>query len=287
MPLEVLYISWDSPHRVVFLQLLEFYGDHERAKEVLVDYAEKNVANINAHKYMYNLYQRHDSDSSEKIETLQVTTIQCYCFTQPLSHLAIHYLNCTSTKACIQSSVCVLHSMSDITTLWSVLYFPCSMSDVNHNPTICVVFFMFYVRCQSSSYDMCCILHVLCPMSSFYDMCCILHALFNVIIWLVLRFPGSNPCVAIRWTCSWSPLSISGHRCVFHKQALINLHRRVITDSSYWILQNHLHLQLKLGCVYRPWLVKTVEMAPVWPSRSRGEGDHKYRIRPNKCTCSN
>ena len=53
--------------RTVFLQLLEFYGDHERAKEVLVDYAEKNVANINAHKYMYNLYQRYDSDSSEKI----------------------------------------------------------------------------------------------------------------------------------------------------------------------------------------------------------------------------
>ncbi|KAI0236113.1 TATA box-binding protein-associated factor RNA polymerase I subunit A [Lamellibrachia satsuma] len=53
------------------IELLEFYGDHERAKEVLVDYAEKNVANINAHKYMYNLYQRHDSDSSEKIETLQ------------------------------------------------------------------------------------------------------------------------------------------------------------------------------------------------------------------------
>ncbi|KAK2182742.1 hypothetical protein NP493_339g02009 [Ridgeia piscesae] len=53
------------------IELLEFYGDHERAREVLMDYAEKNVANINAHRYLYNFYQRHDVDRTEKMEALQ------------------------------------------------------------------------------------------------------------------------------------------------------------------------------------------------------------------------
>jgi len=64
----------------MFPQLLEFYGDHERAREVLMDYAEKNVANINAHRYLYNFYQRHDVDRTEKMEALQVGK-HMYCTT--------------------------------------------------------------------------------------------------------------------------------------------------------------------------------------------------------------
>ena len=56
-------------------QLLEFYGNTERAQEVLVDYAAKNVANINAHKYLYHFCLRHGGDREEKIEALQVTMV--------------------------------------------------------------------------------------------------------------------------------------------------------------------------------------------------------------------
>uniref|UniRef100_A0A8C9ENL7 TATA-box binding protein associated factor, RNA polymerase I subunit A n=1 Tax=Pavo cristatus TaxID=9049 RepID=A0A8C9ENL7_PAVCR len=57
-----------------YVDLLEFYGDHQEAREVLTDYAynSKFPANPNAHVYLYQFLKRHGAPKKSLISALKI-----------------------------------------------------------------------------------------------------------------------------------------------------------------------------------------------------------------------
>lgn len=57
-----------------FLQMLEFYGDQDGAREVLTNYAydEKFPSNPNAHVYLYDFLKREKAPTEKLISVLKV-----------------------------------------------------------------------------------------------------------------------------------------------------------------------------------------------------------------------
>ncbi|XP_017267446.1 TATA box-binding protein-associated factor RNA polymerase I subunit A [Kryptolebias marmoratus] len=63
---------WD-PFILSYVEMLEFYGDHEEALKVLTDYAYDNSfpPNPNAHFYMYRYLKRHDAPEKRLMKALK------------------------------------------------------------------------------------------------------------------------------------------------------------------------------------------------------------------------
>lgn len=64
---------WD-PFILSYVEMLEFYEDHEEAKRVLSDYAYDNSfpPNPNAHVYLYQFHKRHNAPAKKLIKVLAV-----------------------------------------------------------------------------------------------------------------------------------------------------------------------------------------------------------------------
>lgn len=64
---------WD-PFILCYVEMLEFYEDHEEAKRVLNDYAYDNAfpPNPNAHVYLYQYLKRHNAPAKKLIKVLSI-----------------------------------------------------------------------------------------------------------------------------------------------------------------------------------------------------------------------
>ncbi|XP_061742083.1 TATA box-binding protein-associated factor RNA polymerase I subunit A isoform X1 [Nerophis ophidion] len=64
---------WDS-FILSYVEMLEFYGDHEEAEKVLQDYAYDNTfpSNPNAHAYLYQYLQRHNASKRRLMNVLKI-----------------------------------------------------------------------------------------------------------------------------------------------------------------------------------------------------------------------
>ena len=94
------------------MELLEYYDEHEAAKEILQTYKNNNSSNPNAHKFYYNHLKRHQGGATDRAE--MIACLQELCDAVPSDSLALelHELMCQNGQG-TADTLCILFDYLD------------------------------------------------------------------------------------------------------------------------------------------------------------------------------